>query len=179
MSGNDSAFPTTVQLVDKVPLIKSPSFWVSKPVELPPDIHPLPDDVHAYFVYPHTIEAHALSALPAALSNLRQAHEARCHLLASYADSKERARKERLNQIAPGWSEGGQVMQPSNKEPRQEPNVAAGGSVKTNEADNAQQGESQKVHDPLDDFVAGLESLDSTFGSSGARTTQTAEDDLI
>ncbi|BGP27050.1 hypothetical protein JCM10295v2_006012 [Rhodotorula toruloides] len=100
------------QLVDKVPLIKNPAFWTPKPVELPPDIHPLPDDVHAYFVYPHTLEAHVLSTLPSALSQRQSQHTQRLALLASYAESKERARKARLNQVAPGWDEGGKALEP-------------------------------------------------------------------
>ncbi|GAA5845337.1 hypothetical protein JCM11251_007999 [Rhodosporidiobolus azoricus] len=111
----DTEFPTPGQLVDKVPLIKNPGFWVPKPVELPQDIHPLPDDVHAYFVYPHSLEAHVLSTLPGALQQLRDTHSQRLHLLASYADSKERARKARLNQMAPGWNEGGGALEPVRK----------------------------------------------------------------
>ncbi|ORY74768.1 hypothetical protein BCR35DRAFT_306576 [Leucosporidium creatinivorum] len=111
----ENGLPSTSNLVDKVPLIKSPSFWIPTPIQLPPDIHPLPDDVQAYFVYPHSIESHTLTTLPSLLSNLQQSHSQRLHLLASLAESKERARKHRLNQIAPGWAEGG-VMQPVRKE---------------------------------------------------------------
>ncbi|GAA6057074.1 hypothetical protein JCM3770_001445 [Rhodotorula araucariae] len=108
----NASFPTPSQLVDKVPLIRNPGFWVPKPVELPPDIHPLPEDVHAYFVYPHTLEAHVLSTLPSALQTLQLAHTQRQALLASYAESKERARKARLNQVAPGYAEGGAALEP-------------------------------------------------------------------
>ncbi|GAA5902288.1 hypothetical protein JCM8208_007250 [Rhodotorula glutinis] len=113
---SDNSFPTPGQLVDKVPLIRNPGFWVPKPVELPPDIHPLPEDVHAYFVYPHTLEAHVLSTLPAALDTLKQTHAQRVALLASYAESKERARKARLNQVAPGYAEGGAALEPVRRE---------------------------------------------------------------
>ncbi|GAA5921092.1 hypothetical protein JCM3775_004087 [Rhodotorula graminis] len=115
-SPSDNSFPTPGQLVDKVPLIRNPGFWVPKPVELPPDIHPLPEDVHAYFVYPHTLEAHVLSTLPAALDTLQQTHTQRLALLASYAESKERARKARLNQVAPGYAEGGAALEPVRRE---------------------------------------------------------------
>ncbi|BGO94885.1 hypothetical protein NBRC10512_007172 [Rhodotorula toruloides] len=112
MASTNAGFPTPSQLVDKVPLIKNPGFWIPKPVELPPDIHPLPEDVHAYFVYPHTLEAHVLSTLPSALSHRKAQHTQRLALLASYAESKERARKARLNQVAPGWDEGGKALMP-------------------------------------------------------------------
>ncbi|GAA6063053.1 hypothetical protein JCM10212_002998 [Sporobolomyces blumeae] len=113
---DSSTFPSAAQLVDRVPLIKNPAFWVPPPVQVPPDIHPLPDDVQAYFVYPHTLESHVLSTLPATLSTLEQTHAQRVALLASYAESKERARKAKLQAIAPGWNEGGEIMQPVRKE---------------------------------------------------------------
>ncbi|GAA5858037.1 hypothetical protein JCM8547_006673 [Rhodosporidiobolus lusitaniae] len=127
----DAGFPTPGQLVDKVPLIKNPGFWVPKPVELPPDIHPLPDDVHAYFVYPHTLEQHVLSTLPAQLQAAQQAHEQRLHLLNSYAESKERARKARLNQVAPGWDEGGKALEPVRRKDTVAPLPAAASSSST------------------------------------------------
>ncbi|KAL8280698.1 hypothetical protein RQP46_007021 [Phenoliferia psychrophenolica] len=108
--------PSPSQLVEKIPLIKSPSFWVPAPVQLPPDIHPLPESIEVYFVYPHTLESHALSTLPSALHSLEQAHSQRLHLLASLAESKERARKAHLNRLAPGWGEGGGVMEPVRRE---------------------------------------------------------------
>ncbi|KAM0745859.1 hypothetical protein T439DRAFT_384570 [Meredithblackwellia eburnea MCA 4105] len=117
--------PSTSQLVEKVPLIKSPSFWVPPPVELPPDIHPLPDDLTAYFVYPHTLESHALATLPHALDSLSSLHSQRVHLLASLAESRERARRAHLNKLAPGWGEGGGgIMQPV----RRETGVVGGGA---------------------------------------------------
>ncbi|KAJ3512590.1 hypothetical protein NLJ89_g3432 [Agrocybe chaxingu] len=45
----------------QIPLIKSPSLRVPQPVELPPDIHPLPDSVNPYFVYPFTLEPHIVT----------------------------------------------------------------------------------------------------------------------
>lgn len=68
------------------------------------------------FVYPHTLESHCLTALPAALHTLQTAHSQRLHLLASLAESKERARKATLNRLAPGWGEGGGIMEPVRRE---------------------------------------------------------------
>ncbi|GAA6025124.1 hypothetical protein JCM11491_004395 [Sporobolomyces phaffii] len=111
-----AAFPTAAELVDRVPLIKNPAFWVPPPVQVPLDIHPLPDDVQAYFVYPHTLEAHVLATLPLERTHLEQQRAERRALLESYAQSKERARKAKLNQIAPGWNEGvGGVIEPVRK----------------------------------------------------------------
>ncbi|GAA5900765.1 uncharacterized protein JCM6883_004648 [Sporobolomyces salmoneus] len=120
MSSSDpsssSSFPSATELVDRVPLIKNPAFWVPPPVEVPLDIHPLPSSVEAYFVYPHTLESHVLSTLPSQLSQLSQKRLERQALLESYEESKERKRKQKLREIAPGWHEGfGGVMEPSRK----------------------------------------------------------------
>ncbi|GAA5948377.1 hypothetical protein JCM3765_001396 [Sporobolomyces pararoseus] len=115
-SSESSTFPSAAELVDRVPLIKNPAFWVHAPVEVPLDIHPLPEDVQAYFVYPHTLESHVLSTLPNQLAQLEQTRSQRIALLESYEESKERARKAKLQALAPGWNEGmGGVMQPVKK----------------------------------------------------------------
>ncbi|GAA5995545.1 hypothetical protein JCM5350_004031 [Sporobolomyces pararoseus] len=115
-SSESSTFPSAAELVDRVPLIKNPAFWVPPPVEVPLDIHPLPEDVQAYFVYPHTLESHVLSTLPTQLAQLEQTKSQRIALLESYEESKERARKAKLQALAPGWNEGmGGVMQPVRK----------------------------------------------------------------
>ncbi|BGP51006.1 hypothetical protein JCM10450v2_006932 [Rhodotorula kratochvilovae] len=191
---SDNSFPTPGQLVDKVPLIRNPGFWIPKPVELPPDIHPLPEDVHAYFVYPHTLEAHVLSTLPSALQTLQQTHAQRVALLASYAESKERARKARLNQVAPGYAEGGAALEPMRREtaqpisatraqaqPKERENLmggsddeapAAGGTEGSvlGEPRATSPGEmgaatmDQMQRDQLMDLFDGLDRLDSTLG---------------
>ncbi|TKA53590.1 hypothetical protein B0A53_03881 [Rhodotorula sp. CCFEE 5036] len=201
-------FPTPAQLVDRVPLIKNPGFWVPKPVQLPPDIHPLPDDVQAYFVYPHTLEAHVLQTLPPALAQLQAEQQQRLALLASYAESKERARRAELNRLAPGWHEGrGGVMQPLIKAGSsavttshsgehdlllEDEDATAGGKAlegqknKTKHA-NAEQAASPSntaataaspTPDLFKDFVEGLERLDSTLGSNGSARSRDV-DDLI
>ncbi|GJN93039.1 hypothetical protein Rhopal_006084-T1 [Rhodotorula paludigena] len=136
MASESPAFPTPAQLVDKVPLIRNPGFWVPQPVDLPPDIHPLPDDIHAYFVYPHSLEAHVLSTVPSSLQQLQQAHQQRLALLASYAESKERARKAQLNRVAPGYAEGGAALEPVRKRgetvvPAPAPSAGAGELLST------------------------------------------------
>ncbi|GAA5875097.1 hypothetical protein JCM3774_003427 [Rhodotorula dairenensis] len=194
-------FPTPAQLVDRVPLIKNPGFWVPKPVQLPPDIHPLPDDVQAYFVYPHTLEAHVLQTLPPALADLQAAHQQRLALLASYAESKERARRAELNRLAPGWHEGEGVMQP-----RKVGATGSGGGMTAatdreqdllldgdrddatakgaagpggqREAEASDSAATPATPDLFKDFVDGLERLDSTLGS-GSNRSDGAVNDLI
>ncbi|KAF9239283.1 hypothetical protein BU15DRAFT_74706 [Melanogaster broomeanus] len=87
-----------------VPLIKSPALRVPPPVELPPDIHPLPDSVTPYFVYPFTLEPHVLTVEREALLRSRE-------------DEKERRRREALRRVAPGFEGNGTVLTPVRASP--------------------------------------------------------------
>ncbi|KAI9062238.1 hypothetical protein FKP32DRAFT_1629992 [Trametes sanguinea] len=100
MSGH---LPSQYAPAAHVPLIKSPSLRVPRPVEFPPDIHPLPDSVTAYFVYPFTLEPHVLTVEAARRSTLA-AHTARREAyLKAREDEKERRKREALRRIAPGF----------------------------------------------------------------------------
>ncbi|KAG1730337.1 hypothetical protein EDB19DRAFT_1740962 [Suillus lakei] len=86
-----------------VPLIKSPGLRVPPPVNLPPDIHPLPDSVTPYFVYPYTLEPHILIVESSRRTTLA-AHTARREAyLHAREDERERRRKEALRRVAPGF----------------------------------------------------------------------------
>src|SRR6266404_1226726 len=143
-------------------------------VELPPDIHPLPESVNAYvrtysshrrsfsyarpfqFVYPFTLEPHVLtveSNRRATLAVHAARHEA---LLRAREDEKQRRKREALRRIAPGF------------EPRAAPLVP----VKTGmaldqyqpqqEGDNgAAAGQGGHLRDVMDDLVDRLAALES------------------
>ncbi|KAG9126415.1 hypothetical protein FRC07_003519 [Ceratobasidium sp. 392] len=86
-----------------IPLIKSPSLRVPRPVELPPDIHPLPEDVTAYFVYPFTIEPHIITLESSRQSTLAAHAARRDAYLRAREEEKLRKKKEALRRIAPGF----------------------------------------------------------------------------
>lgn len=86
-----------------VPLIKSPALRFPRPVELPPDVHPLPDSVSAYFVYPFSLENHILT-LESSRRKTFAAHAARREAyLKTRLEEKERRRRDALRRIAPGF----------------------------------------------------------------------------
>ncbi|TFK68919.1 hypothetical protein BDN72DRAFT_870805 [Pluteus cervinus] len=136
-----------------VPLIKSPSIRVPKPVILPPDIHPLPDNITDYFVYPFTLEPHVIT-LESSRRTTIAAHSARREAyIRSREDEKERRRREALRRIAPGFEPQGSVLVPTRpaQNPLPEPTPV------------------RSVMDDLVDHLANLSSGGSPSGGSVGR----------
>ncbi|KAG9311683.1 hypothetical protein JVU11DRAFT_7920 [Chiua virens] len=96
----------------RVPLIKSPAVRVPPPVELPPDIHPLPDSVTPYFAYPFVLEPHILTLESARRNTLAAYTARRQNLLQMREDDNERRKREALRRVAPGFDGGGTPLEP-------------------------------------------------------------------
>ncbi|KAH9059522.1 hypothetical protein EDB87DRAFT_1621392 [Lactarius vividus] len=146
----------------RVPLIQSPSLRVPKHVELPPDIHPLPESVNPYFVYPFTLEPHVLTVESNRRATLA-AHAARREaLLRAREDEKQRRKREALRRIAPGFEPRGAPLVPmktglaldqQQKEDGTSGNAAAAAGLG---------GQPRDVMDDLVDRLAALESAADT-----------------
>ncbi|KAG0147940.1 hypothetical protein CROQUDRAFT_42100 [Cronartium quercuum f. sp. fusiforme G11] len=110
--------PQTYPLATNIPLIKAPGTWLPKPIVLPPDLHPMPDDITAYFVYPFTLETTSLNYL-SNLSSNQQNLKHKLNLSQHYLNQrnqiklkqKEHLEKEiefnkkvLLKKLAPGWN---------------------------------------------------------------------------
>ncbi|EGG00061.1 uncharacterized protein MELLADRAFT_112195 [Melampsora larici-populina 98AG31] len=113
---NNSHHP--YELLNNIPLIKAPGTWLPKPIVLPADLHPMPDDITAYFVYPYTLESSSLnylSNLKTNAQNLKTQYQSANDYLSKREQLKLIEKQEiqhqlRLNKLqtlhrlAPGWN---------------------------------------------------------------------------
>ncbi|KAH8927693.1 hypothetical protein BT69DRAFT_1258052 [Atractiella rhizophila] len=158
---SQNSHQAATQLISNVPLIKAPSFWVPKPVTLPADIHPLPPDITAYFVYPHLLETHVLSTLPATLQELQTSKEQRAAYLIAREEAKKRRKKEELRKVAPGWDEGEGVLVPTKRT-----SLIGTPAALTPKPEPVK--EEEEEQDPMKLLVDGLERLGGTSTSAAA-----------
>ncbi|EJD54248.1 hypothetical protein AURDEDRAFT_132818 [Auricularia subglabra TFB-10046 SS5] len=132
------------------PLIKSPSLRVPPPATLPPDIHPLPDTLADYFVYPFTLEPHVITMESARRATLA-AHAARREAyLKAREEEKERRRREALRRVAPGFDPTSQLV-PTKLPSKAEPTHAAAAAPSH-----------ARTRSVLDDLVDHLAALDAS-----------------
>ncbi|GLB42803.1 hypothetical protein LshimejAT787_1202520 [Lyophyllum shimeji] len=144
-----------------VPLIKSPSLRVPRPVVLPPDIHPLPDSVTAYFVYPFTLEPHVITLESSRRSTIA-AHAARREAyLRSRDEEKERRKRDALRRIAPGFEPQGSVLVPT------KPGTSTAGP----QAIETPTPSHRHTRSVMDDLVDQLAALDSSSSAVSGRQT--------
>ncbi|KAG6811219.1 hypothetical protein H0H92_008480 [Tricholoma furcatifolium] len=134
-----------------VPLIKSPSLRVPPPVVLPPDIHPLPDSVTDYFVYPFTLEPHIIT-LESSRRNTIAAHASRREAYLRHRnDEKERRKRDALRRIAPGFEPQGSVLVPTRT-------ASSGSEPQTTDSVTPGHRHTKSVMDDLVDQLAALDS---------------------
>ncbi|ORY34593.1 hypothetical protein BCR39DRAFT_513542 [Naematelia encephala] len=134
-----------------VPLIKSPSLWLPRPVELPNDIHPLPEDITAYFVYPFTLETHVLSLHPAPHDAIAQRRAHNAEILHHREVEEEQREREALHKVAPGYNPAS-LLVPMSASPALSPAHSTVPETKPTK---------QIEHDPMDDLVSRLEEMES------------------
>ncbi|OCH91294.1 hypothetical protein OBBRIDRAFT_753474 [Obba rivulosa] len=151
---------TQYAAASRVPLIKSPSLRVPRPVELPPDIHPLPDSVTAYFVYPFTLEPHVLT-LEQSRRTALAAHAARREAyLKAREDEKARRKREALHRIAPGFEPAATPLVPV-KRVSSVPSPSAGSVLDVAGVDAARHDTGhQRSKSVMEDLVDQLAKLD-------------------
>jgi len=147
--------------VTQIPLIKSPSLRVPRAVVLPPDIHPLPESVNAYFVYPFTLEPHVVT-LESSRRKTIAAHATRREAyLRSRDDDKERRKRDALRRIAPGFEPHGGPLVPT-RNTGNAMNTLEGGVVVGHASEQQPHQQSRSVMDDLIDQLAALDSATST-----------------
>jgi len=149
----------------RIPLIKGPTLRTPKPIYLPPDIHPLPDDVTPYFAYPFTLEPHTLT-LESSRQTTLQAHHARnTAYIKQREDEKSRKKREALRKIAPGFEPSSGPLVPtklSHSSSPQSSTVIGSESIdaKTDSV-HPEDGFGVKKRDVMDDLVDQLAAIDS------------------
>ena len=148
-------------LASRVPLIKSPSLSLPKPVKLPPDLHQLPADIAAYFVYPFSLESYVLDPNTPSSSTIDQLLSKHQQYLQGRQREKEEQQRELLRKVAPGW-QGDVLMPTSSKSP------ANGTGTEEVVKATPQKDESQE-RTPLDDLADHLAQLDALH-AAGAPT---------
>lgn len=147
-------------LASRVPLIKSPSISLPKPVKLPPDLHPLPADISAYFVYPFSLESYVLDPNTPSSSTVDQLLAKHQQYLDNRQREKEQKQKELLRKVAPGWQ--GDVLLPTSSS-----KAALGEAAPADQEKQHDEDHKKEERTPLDDLADHLAQLDALNSSSG------------
>ncbi|ETS60479.1 hypothetical protein PaG_05322 [Moesziomyces aphidis] len=146
-------------LASRVPLIKSPSISLPKPVTLPADLHPLPHDISAYFVYPFSLESYVLDPNTPSSTTIDQLLEKHAQYLKHREEEKQKRQRDMLHRLAPGWQGASGVLQPTStawNQSNPSPNA-----VQTQQQQAQQQEPQQQERTPLDDLADHLAQLDA------------------
>ncbi|WWC95705.1 hypothetical protein V866_002570 [Kwoniella sp. B9012] len=144
-----------------VPLIKSPSLWLPKPIEMPNDIHPLPEDITAYFVYPFTLEEHVLSVHPSPSEIISQRRARNAEILHKREVEEEQKEKEALRKIAPGYNPSSVLLPSSSSSNTPKPTQSIPSTFDSLMQNTSQQQGNGGAIDPMDDLVSQLEEMEA------------------
>ncbi|GAK66768.1 uncharacterized protein PAN0_014d4992 [Moesziomyces antarcticus] len=148
-------------LASRVPLIKSPSISLPKPVTLPADLHPLPHDISAYFVYPFSLESYVLDPNTPSSTTIDQLLEKHAQYLKHREEDKQKRQRDMLHKLAPGWQGASGVLQPTSTAWNQS-NPSAGQNTNAVQPQHQeQQQQQQQERTPLDDLADHLAQLDA------------------
>ncbi|KAJ9475420.1 tRNA nucleotidyltransferase [Pseudozyma hubeiensis] len=152
-------------LASRVPLIKSHSISLPKPVKLPPDLHPLPADISAYFVYPFSLESYVLDPNTPSSNTVDQLLAKHKQYLENREKDKEDRQREMLRKVAPGWH--GDVLMPTNSANARK-SLDVGATLEQAQSQSAQQLQQQQGAErtPLDDLADHLAQLDALNSSA-------------
>lgn len=154
-------------LASRVPLIKSHSISIPKPVKLPPDLHPLPTDISAYFVYPFSLESYVLDPNTPSSSTVEQLLEKHKLYLEAREREKEEKKRELLRKMAPGWQGGaGAVLMPTSASQQLVAEKEAGVEGKGGDGQVGEQHGQKEERTPLDDLADHLAQLDALNSSA-------------
>ena len=106
--------PAQRACLSHVSLVQAPESLAPRPVARPDDLHPLPDNIDAYFVYPFSVEELVTSPHTLLTSDSVHAlHERHANFLRMRKERKEREEQERFRRLAPGWAHGdGSILEP-------------------------------------------------------------------
>ncbi|WFD35887.1 hypothetical protein MCUN1_002755 [Malassezia cuniculi] len=98
-------------LLARVAFVRAPEAQAPPLVERPADIHPLPDSVDAYFVYPFTAEDYVTSNTSS--KQIKGLFERQDAYLAARRAQREHENAQKLARMAPGWSGEDTILEPT------------------------------------------------------------------
>ncbi|KAH7097231.1 hypothetical protein BKA62DRAFT_716899, partial [Auriculariales sp. MPI-PUGE-AT-0066] len=151
LQAGESAHYAPTQLA---PLIKNPAVRVPKPAVMPPDIHPLPDNISDYMVYPFALEQHVATIESARRATVASHAARRQAYLKSREQEKERHKREVLRRVAPGFNPDAPLT-PTRATPAKATSPTAVAATDPGHA------RTRSVMDDLVDHLAALEARDT------------------
>ncbi|CAO1624631.1 unnamed protein product [Jaminaea pallidilutea] len=108
-------FAPSYDVTPGVQLIKSPSLNVAGPEPFPSEVHPLPPDLHAYFVYPFSLEYYVQAPGNPKAENVEQLRTKHKEFLRQRTEEQHKKEADRLKRVAPGWTSGASLLQPTTR----------------------------------------------------------------